>query len=347
MTETPTRAAVIRWRALVVWTKRLVIVRVWLHYLNHRGPLMAGGMTYSSLFSVFAGVWISFSILGIFQTRDDQALTALITFIDSQVPGLIDTGTGGLIAADQLTDISATPTWTSIVAAGGLLFTSMGWMRAGQNGVRAMFGLVGKEWGALLGQIITFLSLIALALLVGIGAAASVLTLSINSAVLSFLGVEPSSAVSALSSRIAAGAISVALDFSILSLFVYVLAGVRPRWRVFWPPALVGAIAMSTLKIGGSLLAGSAGSNPLLASFTLLIGYMLWLNIVNQTFFLCMAWLAVRDADARARDGDPARARARRRARSSARRARPTTTDAPMRGLSHPPQTASTADVVP
>ncbi len=257
---------------------------------------MAGGMTYSSLFSVFAGLWIGFSILGILRNRVGTEPNALIVFINSQVPGLIDVGGGGVVDANALTNISTTLTWTSLVAAGGLLFTSMGWMRAGQNGVRAMFGLIGKERGPVIGQIINFGSLILLAILIVIGAAASVLTLTITSALLTFFGVE-SSAFAAVSSHAAAGAVSVVLDFSILVMFVYVLAGVRPRWGLFWPRALVGAGAISAIKIGGGLLVGSAGSNPLLASFAVFIGLMLWLNVINQTFFVCVAWIATSSAE--------------------------------------------------
>lgn len=292
MSENTPSPALRRWQATVDWAQTLAPVRIWQHYLNNRGPLMAGGMTYSSLFSVFAGLWIGFSVLGIFRARGASESEALITFINSQVPGLIDIGGGGVVAATALTNISTTLTWTSIVAAGGLLFTSMGWMRAGQNGVRAMFGLVGKERGPLLGQIINFGALILLAVLIAVGTAASVLTLTINTALLSFFGINSGAAV-AISSHIAAGVVSVALDFVIIVMFVYVLAGVRPRWRTFWPRATVGAAAISAIKIGGSLLAGGATNNPLLASFAVFIGLMLWLNIINQTFFVCVAWLAV------------------------------------------------------
>lgn len=284
--------AAIRWRALSAWAQGTTPMRVWRHYLDNRGPLMAGGMTYSSLFSVFAGVWIGFSALGIVQTRDDPAREALISFINAQIPGLIDAGDGGLISSGALSDISTTLTWTSIIAAGGLLFTSMGWMRAGQNGVRALFGLVGTDRGAVVGQVINLVTLLLLAVLILVGTAASVLTTTITSALLAVFGIG-SGPVASVSTHIAAGAVSVCLDFVILFLFVYVLGNIRPGWRVFWPRAAVGAGAISAIKIGGSLLAGGAGSNPLLASFAVLIGLMLWLNIINQAFFLCVAWLAV------------------------------------------------------
>ena len=285
-----------RWRARIHWLMQLPPVRIWQHYLDSRGPILAGGMTYSSVFSVFAGLWIGFAVLGSIQARDDQARDALIAFINAQIPHLIDAGQGGLVEASALSGISATLTWTSIVAAGGLLFTSMGWIRSGRNGVRAMFGITGKGRGPFLDQIITFATLLLLAVLVVVGAAASVLTVNINSALLAIFG-KDSGIVATFSSHIAAGAVSIGLDFTIIFLFVYVLANVHPRWRIFWPRALVGAIAISSLKVAGSMLAGGATSNPLLASFALFIGLMLWINIINQTFLVCVAWLAVKATD--------------------------------------------------
>ena len=290
------------WQTAAARWQRSLAGRVWQHYIDHRGALLAGGMTYSSLFSVFAGMWVGFSALGFFQSRNDPARTALISFINAQVPGLIDTGDGGIIAQSTLAGISTTLTWTSLIAAGGLLFTSMGWMRAGQNGVRAMFGLVGKDRGALLGQLINFGTLLLLVVLILVSTAASVLATYINTWLLSVFGIQ-SGPVTAASTHVVAGAVSVILDFTIIFLFVYLLADVYVKWHVFWPRALAGAAAISALKIGAGMLAGGATSNPLLASFAVLIGFMIWLNLINQVFFVTIAWLAV---DTPAQPDEPA-----------------------------------------
>ncbi|HHW50181.1 MAG TPA: YihY/virulence factor BrkB family protein [Pseudoclavibacter sp.] len=290
------------WQTAAARWQRSLAGRVWQHYIDHRGALLAGGMTYSSLFSVFAGMWVGFSALGFFQSRNDPARTALISFINAQVPGLIDTGDGGIIAQSTLAGISTTLTWTSLIAAGGLLFTSMGWMRAGQNGVRAMFGLVGKDRGALLGQLINFATLLLLVVLIIVSTAASVLATYINTWLLSVFGIQ-SGPVTAVSTHVVAGAVSVILDFTIIFLFVYLLADVYVKWHVFWPRALAGAAAISALKIGAGMLAGGATSNPLLASFAVLIGFMIWLNLINQVFFVTIAWLAV---DTPAQPDEPA-----------------------------------------
>lgn len=287
--------AVERAQEASVRVRRWLPARVWKHYLDHRGTLLAGGMTYSSLFSVFAGLWLGFSGLAAIGRGNGDGWDWLVEFIDTQVPGLIDDGSGGLVDASELSQTATGLTWTSLAAGIVLLFTAMGWMRAGQNGVRALFGLVGKRRGALLSQLFNLAALVLVALLVLAGALASTLTVTINRTLLAVFGITQSSVATTVSYHAAAGLVSLVIDFTLIVLFVYVLADVHPSHRVFLPRALAGALAISVLKIGGSLLIGHSGNNPLLASFALLIGFMLWLNIINQIFFVCVAWMAVAD----------------------------------------------------
>jgi membrane protein len=52
------------------------------------------------------------------------------------------------------------------------------------------------------------------------------------------------------------------------------------------------------LKVLGSLLLGGASSNPLIASFAVIVGLLIWFNLVCQVILVCAAWVVVSASDA-------------------------------------------------
>ncbi len=89
-----------------------------------------------------------------------------------------------------------------------------------------------------------------------------------------------------------------ALDTVVLAALYRVLAGVRIPPRHLFPAALLGAAALGVLKILGTVLLGAAGANPLLASFAVIIGLLIWFNLVCQVILLAAAWFIVSMIDA-------------------------------------------------
>jgi membrane protein len=84
----------------------------------------------------------------------------------------------------------------------------------------------------------------------------------------------------------------------VLAALYRVLAGVRIPPRHLFPAALLGAAALGVLKLLGTLLLGAAGANPLLASFAVIIGLLIWFNLVCQVILIAAAWFIVSMTDA-------------------------------------------------
>jgi membrane protein len=93
-------------------------------------------------------------------------------------------------------------------------------------------------------------------------------------------------------------AIVLSLDIAILAVFYRVLSGIRIPFRLLAQGTLLAAIALSVIMGLGSLLLGGARSNPLLASFAVIIGLLIWFNLVSQVFLLGAAWISVSANDA-------------------------------------------------
>lgn len=81
-------------------------------------------------------------------------------------------------------------------------------------------------------------------------------------------------------------------DAAVLAALFRVLAGIRIPFRQLIGGVLIGAAGLALLKILGSRLLVGAGRNPLMASFAVIVGLMLWFNLVSQIMLIAASWIA-------------------------------------------------------
>ena len=122
-------------------------------YLDSRGPLLARGMSFSAVFSVFAAVYVFFAIFGILFESNTGLRDAVVAGLASTIPGLIDTGGGGAIDVDALFDVQLLGV-SGVLVMLALVFTASGWLRSFRAGVRTIFGLPQKYRAFLLMRLI-------------------------------------------------------------------------------------------------------------------------------------------------------------------------------------------------
>ncbi len=284
-------------KGLIARVQKLKPVRVFQHYGRKRGPILASGLAYSAIFAVFAALWVGFSIIGAIISEDLGLRTTIIRTIADAVPGLIDTGLNdGAIDPDDLLN-TATFTWTGSLALLGLLVTALGWLAAARDAVRVLFDLPPAQ-----GNIVV-LKLKDLLIAVGFG------VLLIVSAALTFLGTQATdlvinatglgeTVVATVLSRIVSLAVMFALDVAVLGALFRILAGLHIPLAQLRSGVLVGGALLGLLKILGTALLGGATSNPLLASFAVIIGLLIFFNLVCQVILISAAWVAVTVSDA-------------------------------------------------
>ena len=101
-------------------TLALFPVRVWRHFLQHNGFLLAAGVSYQALFSFFAVIYVAFAGVGLWLGGSPAAVQGLIGVIDSYIPGLIrPDGEGGVFTTEQVTDIATGS--TGVLAVTGVI----------------------------------------------------------------------------------------------------------------------------------------------------------------------------------------------------------------------------------
>lgn len=292
-TVEPASAAI---RRVSRWAKRVEGLRPYRVYINFShadGNLRAAGMGYQSLFAVFAAVWIGFSIASYWIADNEKVFAALIALINRTVPGLIGTGTAqGVIPEADLQNASAFG-WTGLIAAVGLIWTAIGWLYYTRQAVRAVFGLSRDTTNYVLQKVRD----LGLALVFGVLFVVSALVIIVSTQTLTLLldliGLSSDSFWTSVVTRSSGLVASVALNIVTLGAMFRVMSRVAIPWRNLFFGVLLGSLVMGGLSILGGLLFGGSYRNPLLATFAVFIGLLLWFNLMSRVILLSASWIAV------------------------------------------------------
>ncbi|MGX5679995.1 YihY/virulence factor BrkB family protein [Schumannella luteola] len=285
-----------RLRALWDWGRSLFPVRVWLHFLDQNGLLLAAGMSYQALFAVFAAAYVGFSIAGIWLVGQPQTLASLVEIVSTAIPGLF--GAHGVIDPDDLIAASSSIlSVTGVIAAGGLIWTAIGWMTFSRMSVRQVFGLPKDKRNYFFMKARDLLVSLVLGALLIVASALSVASTEALDTVFSWFGVSTASLGYTILARGSGLILVLVLNTLVLAATFRFLSRAQIRWRRLWGGSLLGGLALLVLQLGASLLAGSATRNPLLATFAVFIGLLLFFRLTSIVTLVAAAWIAVGASD--------------------------------------------------
>ncbi|MCS3842210.1 YihY/virulence factor BrkB family protein [Microbacterium sp. AK031] len=276
-------------KSVIAWALERKLVRAALLYVERRGPMLADSVTYRALFSVFAGLLLGFSIATIWLAGNDEAWAAIITAIDSAIPGLV--GEGGVVEDPSAIDAVGGLSIAGIISLIALIGAALGAIGSLRTAVRSIAGTVLDDvfW--------LWVILRNLALAIGIGlsflvAAAITFVARIGIGFVTDLLGLPEDAVPAVwGIRTVSLLIVFALDALLIFGVFRLLSGQRGSARVILPGALLGGVGLLGLQELSSLFVGGATSNPLLASFASLLALLIWLNLSAQVILVACAYI--------------------------------------------------------
>jgi membrane protein len=294
-----------RFAPILAWLKKLFVVRVFLYYSRAQGPLLASGLAYQAIFAVFAAVWVGFSVVGLVVAGNHDLQTPLISVLSNAVPGLIKTpGGSGAIDPKMLVNAGAF-TLSGIIALVGVLVTALGWLASARIAIRILFGLPQPKTNFLLLRLRDLGVGVGLAIALIVSAALSVAGSALTTALLPIIGVSSHSFLGALAGRVVTLAVMFLLDTVTLGAFYRVMAGVQIPFRRLIGGVLLGAIALGALKVLGGSLLGVSKNNPLLASFAVILGLLIFFNFACQIILISAAWIKVGMTDRAVRMAPP------------------------------------------
>lgn len=278
------------------WALTLKPVRVWFHFLERRGFMLADSITYRALFSVFAGVLLGFSFAALWLSDNPRAWQALVDAVDAAIPGLV--GPDGLI------DVSAIQAPAGLTIAGVLALVGLVGAAIGAIGsLRAALRTLADELHDDVFWVWVILRNLLLAIAIGGGFALTALATMLGTAFIrtatEWLGIG-SSALGEVGVAVLTIVLVFVLDAAIVALAFLSLSGLKPRARTLWAGAIIGGIGLTVLQQLSGLFVRGAGANPLLATFASLIALLIWFNLSAQVILVASTWIIVgvrEDAD--------------------------------------------------
>lgn len=277
--------------------KRVQLTRVWRmlsHFTDVGGNVLTSGMSYQALFAVFAALWVGFGVFGIWLRDRAELLDTIVTQINVFVPGLLaEDAESGAVSIEVLLGARALD-WTSVLAGATLLWVTLNWFTGTRRSIRIIFGLEVKQYrNALLLKLRDLILAMGFFLAIVVSAALTVLSSNITDSLFAWFGVDTDSwFFGGLGTLVRYGAMY-SFDVLVLIAMHLFLAEVRvPRWAL-WRGCALGGVALFGLKILGTALLGGTSSNPLLATFAVVVGLLLWFNFICRALLLTASWIAV------------------------------------------------------
>ncbi|GAA2462551.1 YihY/virulence factor BrkB family protein [Agromyces soli] len=275
-------------KRLVAWVLERKPVRAFLLYQEHHGPMLADSVTYRALFSVFAGVLLGFSVAGIWLSRDDEAMQALVDAVGRAIPGLV--GEGGAIDPSSLVQPVAFSV-AGVVGLVGLVGTAIGAVGSLAIAFREIADQAPDQTFVVWAVLRNLAIAVGFGVALGAGAVVTMAGTAAIGSVLDWLGVPARSGLADFGVQALSILVVLAIDTVAVAALFRLLSGLRPRRRSLWTGALLGGVGLTVLQVLSGLFIGGASSNPLLASFASIIALLLWLNLSSQVVLIAGAYI--------------------------------------------------------
>ncbi|GAB3961896.1 YihY/virulence factor BrkB family protein [Actinoallomurus acanthiterrae] len=260
--------------------------RAYERYQGCRGNRLAAALTFYGFLSFFPLVALAFAVMGYVVAVSPGAREYVTKAIYELLPGLADR-----LPVQQIADAKA---GASVLALLGLSWSGLGWIGVWREFLRTMWtGNPEDDINPILKKLADLGVLLVLGLTLLASVALSGLATSATHAVLHWAGLSQVTGAGTFLRLVAIGVAIAANTFLFLVLFER-LSGTRAPWRQLLRGCLFGAVGFEALKLIGTYLVGHVMRNPLYASFAVIVGLLIWINVVSRFILFTAAWTATR-----------------------------------------------------
>ncbi len=278
-------------KALLARYKASRLGRTLAQYGARSGAVLAGGVAYAALFSVFGVLVAAFSIFGLLLGADQELFDQVVDAIAAAMPGLLQTSTSsGAIDPQSLVQPNLFST-TGAIAFLAALFAGLGWVDALRNAIRTMNDLPVDGQNVVVTKLLDVVWLASLGITLLASAVLSIGLTSIGGLVLDLFGLTGGTSRGLVRGG---GFLLVGLVVAVLLWIVFRwLAGLRLPLKRLRGPLLIGGLALALLTQFSGLFVGSAGTkNPVLATGALLVTLLVLFNLISRLVLYLAAWIA-------------------------------------------------------
>jgi membrane protein len=236
-----------------------------------------------------------FSIAGLVLSGQPELVDKIVLLVAHSAPGLLKVdGRDGLADPKALLNPSGLGL-TAIIAAIVTVLTSLGWISSIREGLRGIVDERPLQVNPVLMRLRDAATLLLLGVVLVLTSGVSILFTGAVDFLAGLLGLDRG--VVAPVSWLIGIVVPLVLNWITAFVLFRIAAGLVLSRRAMLESTAIAGVGTTILQIFSSQLLARAGANPLLASFAVIIGLLIWFNLVSQVYLVSGAWAAIREAD--------------------------------------------------
>lgn len=251
------------------------------------GGRLAASVTYFGFLSFFPLLALAFSLVGYVTAVYPSAQDGVTQAVESAFPSLVGSGEGQ-IDIQSVIDAKA---GAGLIGLLGLAYAGLGWLDALRDSLRRVFGTDDVALGLVKKKLVDLLVLVLLGTSLLGSLVISSLATAVTTYVLDLVGLADSIPATVVL-RILSVSLAIAVDVVIFAILLSRLSGAQLPWRQVRSGAVLGAVGFEVLKLLGTFLIARTTSNPLYATFGVVVGLLVWINLVTKLLVFAGAWTA-------------------------------------------------------
>lgn len=264
------------------------LIRAYQRFSELRGNQLAGAVTYFGFLSFFPLLAVAFAILVYVVLVYPDARAQVQQAMQQSFPGLIGSGPGQV----DLSKTKGAGVGAGVIGFLGLIYSGTGWVDALRSALRSMWRRPeGEKPNIVLRKIWDLVILVVFGIALVASVSLSSLATSASRVVLQAVGLYGVPGVG-IGLAVFAIVVAIAFDAVVFALLFGLLPGVRTPLPVLIRGSLFGAVGFEVLKLLGTDLVGHTTSNPVYGTFAIVVGMLVWINLVSRITILAAAWTA-------------------------------------------------------
>ena len=273
------RAARKRWR----WFDHAA--RAYTRHNEVQGSQLAAAITYYGFLSFFPLLALAFAVVGYISGAYPGAQDAVTQAVQASFPSLIGSGPGHI----NIQDVIDAKAGAGIIGLVGLFYAGLGWLDALRAALRRVFGTSDVPLDFVKKKAVDVVVLIALGFALLASLVVTTLATAVTRQVLGGVGVDDKLVAVALL-KVVSVVLALLADTMLFSILLSRLSGARQSWRQVRAAAGLGAVGFELLKVAGAFLIVRTTQNPVYAAFGVIVGLLIWINLVSQLLMYVAAW---------------------------------------------------------
>jgi membrane protein len=282
------------------------LIRAFGRYQADAGDRQAAAVTFFGFLSFFPILALATSILS--YGLGDDAVGTVVNQVNSYAPGLAEQlGLREILGNNTKAGVAG------LIGLAGLLYSGLGWVDALREAIRAIWHHNVKEGNLLVKKARDVLVLLGLGLTILLSVGVSAATGAFTDLALETVGLEKTFAATAVAKVVGIG-LGLLTSTGLFLFLFWRLPKVQSPFRRVVKGALLAAVLFELLKRVGAIYIERTTENPLYGSFAVIVGLLLWINIVSRMLLICAAWTVTAPYDSDIEPSGTASAQAARKA---------------------------------